>query len=144
MSAVPPASSLQSVGHRNKDKSRSVEDALLTKFYFKGSIFLKESIDDVNEVWREKNEHSEIKGRGDHESAQFILFFLEIYTIYIYTFIYVYKRMSPVNLTHHAINFEKNFFANGCIFQFSNIISSLIQHLILKERKCKKCRNIWL
>lgn len=50
MSAISPASPLQSVGHHNKDKSRSVEDALVTKFYSKGSIFLKESIDDVNEV----------------------------------------------------------------------------------------------
>lgn len=48
--AVPSASSLQSIGHHNKDKSRFVEDALVTKFYFKRSIFLKESIDDVNEV----------------------------------------------------------------------------------------------
>lgn len=41
---------LQRVRHLNKDKSRFAEGALITKFYSEGSIFLKESIDDVNEV----------------------------------------------------------------------------------------------
>jgi len=129
--AVPSASSLQSIGHHNKDKSRSVEDALVTKFYFKRSIFLKESIDDVNEVWREKNEHSEIKGRGDHESVQFILFFPDIY-MYI----------SPINSVHRTINFEKNFFPTDIYFSFQ-IPSNLIQHLNFKGEKIRK-KTVWL
>ncbi|XP_011698381.1 PREDICTED: uncharacterized protein LOC105456207 [Wasmannia auropunctata] len=52
--AIPSALPLQRVRHRNKDKSRFAEGALITKFYSEGSIFLKESIDDVNENMRDK------------------------------------------------------------------------------------------
>lgn len=49
-----------------------MEDSHVTKSYSEGSIFLKDSIDDVNEVRRERNETSEIKSRRVRESNQFL------------------------------------------------------------------------
>lgn len=105
---APPALPLQHVRHHNKDKSRFAEGAFITKFYSEGSIFLKESIDDVNEVWRERNEHSEIRacGKESHGSDQF--YFPRIH-------------MLPVNLTHHTISFEKKRLQTEIFFSFQII-----------------------
>lgn len=78
--------SLRCVEARNKEKLEFMEDFCATKSFSEGSIFLKGSIDDVNEVRREKkrertrgrNENSEIKSRGVREGNQF--YFLRAYS----------------------------------------------------------------
>lgn len=54
--------------------------------------------------------------------------------------------VSPINLTYHAINIEKNFFANKLNFanKYFSFQISLFQLnvTILKERNIKKCKNV--